>query len=63
MLFVTALVDHKYVLPADDVKVTLPPEQKVVGPPADIVGADGNIFTVILVAEDAGLWQPFASVT
>jgi hypothetical protein len=52
---VVAPVDHKYVVPALDVNVTLPPSQKVVGPPAVIVGADGNAFTVTTVAAEAGL--------
>jgi hypothetical protein len=34
---VVAAVDHAYVLPADAVNVTLPPEQNVVGPEAVIV--------------------------
>ena len=46
ILGVVAPVDHKYEEPALDVKVTLPPTQKVVGPPAVIVGVEGEEFTV-----------------
>jgi hypothetical protein len=52
---------QEYDIPPLDVKSTLPPEQKVVAPPAVIV-AIGKALTVtaaaVLVAE-----QPFASVT
>jgi len=38
----------------DDVKVTDPPEQKVVAPPAEIAGVEGNGFTLIVIlAEEA----------
>ena len=40
------------------VRVTLPPEQKVVGPPAVIVGIVGVGFTVMLVGVLSGLAQP-----
>jgi hypothetical protein len=63
MLDVVAPVDHKYVVPALEVKVTLPPAQKVVGPPAVIVGVAGRLFTVTTVASDVALWQPLALVT
>ena len=33
--------DHRYELPADEVRVIEPPSQKVVAPPAVIVGAAG----------------------
>jgi hypothetical protein len=58
-----APVDHKYVVPALEVKVTLPPAQKVVGPPAVIVGVVGKAFTVTTVAAEAKLWHPAAFVT
>ena len=41
ILDVVSLVDHKYPEPALAVKLTLPPEQNVVGPPAEIVGVAG----------------------
>jgi hypothetical protein len=42
MLCVVAPVDQIYVVPALEVRVTLPPAQKVVGPLAVIVGAGGT---------------------
>ena len=42
-------------MPALEVKVTLPPAQKVVEPPAEIVGVAGKVFTVTSVAEDEAL--------
>jgi hypothetical protein len=50
-------------VPALEVKVTLPPAQKVVGPPAVIVGVAGKAFTVTTVAAEAKLWHPAAFVT
>jgi hypothetical protein len=44
------------------VSTTFPPAQKVVGPPAAIVGVAGSGFTVTLVAALVAL-QPLASVT
>jgi hypothetical protein len=35
-----------------DVNVTFPPAQKVVGPPAVIVGVGAEVFTVTIVAAD-----------
>jgi hypothetical protein len=51
------------VVPALEVSVTLPPAQKVNGPPADMVGVAGKAFTVTTVAADEALWQPEALVT
>ena len=42
----------------DDVKTTLPPEQKLNGPPAEIVGVAGAEFTVIVVPADVAEVQP-----
>lgn len=52
-----------HVLPATalEVKVTLPPWQKVVGPPAVIIG-DGLLFTVTVTGAEVPL-HPLASVT
>jgi len=50
-------------VPALEVNVTLPPAQKVKGPPAVIVGVAGKAFTVTTVAADDALWQPDALVT
>jgi hypothetical protein len=52
MLGVVAPVDHKYEEAALDVRVTLLPSQKVVGPPGVMAGVAGNGFTVIIVATD-----------
>ena len=41
-----------------DVSVTLPPGQKVVGPPAEIVGVAGIGLTVKVMGADAALVQP-----
>ncbi len=41
-----------------EVSVTLPPVQKVVGPPGVIVGAAGIGLTVTVVAAEAALAQP-----
>lgn len=46
-----------------EVKVTLPPAQKVVGPPAVIVGIAGKAFTVTIVGTDEALWHPLAFAT
>jgi hypothetical protein len=46
-----------------EVKVTLLPVQKVVGPPAVIVGVTGKVFTVTIVATDELLWHPLAFAT
>src|SRR5947208_3262453 len=58
---VVAPVDQRYDDALDDVSVTLPPAQNVVGPSAVMVGV-GSGFTVTVVTEDVAL-QPFASVT
>ena len=42
-------------MPGLEVKVTLPPAQKVVGPPAVIVGVGGRELTVTDVAVDGKL--------
>ena len=55
--------DHKYVEPILAVNVTPPPSQKVVGPPAVMVGVAGKPFTVTIVAADDALRHPLALVT
>ena len=62
MLAVVAPLDHKYEDPALEVNVTLPPVQKVNGPPAVIVGVAGNALTVTTVAAEIALWHPAALV-
>ena len=42
----------------EEVKVTLPPVQNVVAPPAEILGVVGLGFTVTVVPAEAGLEQP-----
>jgi len=44
----------------DEVSTTLPPAQKVVGPPAPIVGIDGIALTVTAVPPLAALEHPEA---
>ena len=46
----------------DDVSVTLPPAQNVVGPPEEIVGVGGIGFTVTVVGLDVEE-QPLPLVT
>ena len=58
---VVAPVDQRYDVPLDAVRVTLPPVQKVVGPPAVMV-AVGLALTVTTAAADVAL-QPLAFVT
>ncbi len=43
----------------DEVKVTVPPEQKVVEPDAEIVGVVGALFTVTIVEADIAEQVPF----
>lgn len=50
---VVAPFDQRFPFAADDVNTTLPPAQKVVAPPAVIVGVVGNAFTVTVVPADA----------
>ncbi len=47
----------------EEVSVTVPPVQKVVGPPAAIVGAGGIVFTVTVVEVDTGEAQPVVVTT
>ena len=59
-----APLDQRFPLAADDVRVTEPPEQNVVGPPAVIVGIGGFELTVTTVAADvAEQPEPFVTVT
>ncbi len=48
---------------ADDVRVTLPPAQNVVGPPALIVGCGGKGLTVTVVDVEAAEAQLLTVVT
>ena len=58
---VVAPLDQRYDTAGEDVSTTLPPAQKVVGPPAVIAGV-GSGFTVTAVDVEVPE-QPFASVT
>lgn len=55
---VVAPVDQRLPVAAEEVKVTLPPAQKLVGPPGVIVGVAGVGFTVTVVPADAAELQP-----
>jgi hypothetical protein len=61
MLCVVAPVDQRFPEAADEVNTTEPPVQKVVGPPAVIVGVAGFAFTAITVGAEVAE-QPFPSV-
>jgi hypothetical protein len=60
---VVAPVDQVFPVVAEEVKVTEPPAQKVVGPPAVMVGTTGSEFTVTLVAAEVAEHAPFETVT
>jgi hypothetical protein len=47
----------------EDVRITDPPEQSVVGPLAVIVGVVGTGFTVIAVVDKDELHVPFETLT
>ena len=55
MLAVVSPPDHKLLVPALEARVTLPPAQKVVGPPVVMVGVDGKAFTVTTMADETAL--------
>lgn len=56
-----AAVDHVFPLDCDEVRLTEPPVQNVVGPLAEIVGAAGFAFTVTVVGAEVAE-HPFPSV-
>ena len=47
----------------EEVKVTEPPEQKDVAPPAEMVGVLGTVFTVTVIGVDVAEQFPFETVT
>ena len=47
----------------EDVKVTDPPEQKVVAPPAEIVGVAGTVLTVTANGLDVAEHAPLETLT
>ena len=55
---VVAPVDQRFPLAEEEVNTTLPPAQKVVGPPAEIVGVAGSGFTVTVVPAEVAEVQP-----
>ena len=57
---VVALLLQMYENPAGAVSVTDPPAQKVVGPPAVMVGVLGGVFPVTVMALDTELVQPLS---
>mgnify|MGYP006967594978 CR=1 FL=1 len=62
ILCVVSPVDQLFPLAALEVKVTLPPWQKVVAPLVEMVGVVGFEFTVTVVVADVAE-QPFAPKT
>jgi len=52
MLCVIAPFDQRYVVPAPDVSVTLPPAQKVVEPDVIIEGLPGKALTVSVAGSE-----------
>ena len=61
---VVAPFDQRFPVADDEVKVTLPPWQKIVAPDAEIVGVAGTAFTVTVVAADgAEEHAPLLTVT
>ena len=51
---VVAPFDQRFPVADEEVNTTFPPEQKVVGPPAEIVGVAGIELTVTTVAAERG---------
>ena len=60
---VVAPFDQVFPVADDDVNVTEPPEQNVVGPPAVMVGVAGTGFTVTVVAVEVAEHAPLETVT
>ena len=62
--WVVSAVDQVFPVGAEDVNVTDPPVQKVVGPLVTIIGTPGEGFTVTVVGADAATQpEPFPTVT
>ena len=55
--------DQVFPVADEEVRVTEPPVQKLVGPLAVIVGTAGSGFTVTVVAADVDEQEPFETVT
>ncbi len=60
---VVAPFDQVFPEALDDVKVTDPPEQSVVEPPAEIVGAVGTGLTVTLCGLEVAEQNPLEKLT
>ena len=60
---VVAPFDQVFPVALDDVKTTEPPEQNVVDPPAEIVGAVGTGLTVTLSGLDVVEQDPLEALT
>ena len=60
---VVAPFDQVLLEALEEVKVTDPPEQNVVAPPADIVGILGAALTVTAIGLDVAEQFPLATVT
>jgi hypothetical protein len=61
---VVAPLDQTLLVAEDDVRTTDPPEQNVVGPPAEIEGVVGSGVTVTAIADDGAEVQlPFVTAT
>lgn len=63
MACVVAPFDHTLFDAAEEVRVTVFPEQKVVGPLVETVGVAGRELTVTTVPLDVAVHVPFAAVT
>lgn len=63
MDWVVAPVDQVFPVAEEEVNVTEPPVQNVVGPPAVMVGTAGSGFTVTVVAVETDEQEPFETVT
>ena len=61
--WVVAPLDHVFPVLLEEVKVSDPPEQKVVAPLDEIVGVVGTGFTVTTVGAELALHVPFDTVT
>ena len=64
MACVVSPFDQRFPVAADEVRMTLPPSQKVVVPVTVTVGLDGMVFTVTVVAADgADVQLPLLTLT
>ena len=59
--FAPEVGDQLFPAALDEVSVTLPPEQNVVGPPAEMIGVAGTGFTVTVVGAEVAV-HPFSVI-